>query len=141
MHCHFDHNIIFLGYKLSSLDFIVCMILLFFLHISSYHVVLVCIQWNTYVIHRVVGRYENLKVASINKKHLNGTSFASILPESGDAPTPLPISNGPETCKGKYGGGHVVCNSIMERLCQPKGGLISEFFSLWLQSSKNMDRN
>ena len=67
-----------------------------------------CIQWNTYVIHRVVGRYEHLKVASINKRYLNGTSFASILSESGDAPTPLPISDGPETCKEKYGGGHVV---------------------------------
>ena len=67
-----------------------------------------CIQWNTYVIHRVVGRYENLKVASINKSYLNGTSFAFILHESGDAPTPLTISDGPETCKGKYGGGHVV---------------------------------
>ena len=67
-----------------------------------------CIQWNTYVIDRVVGRYENLKLASINKRYLNGTSSASILPESGDAPTPLSTSDGPETCKGKYGGGHVV---------------------------------
>ena len=37
-----------------------------------------------------------------------GQVLLLFLPESGDAPIPLTISNGPETCKGKYGGGHVV---------------------------------
>ena len=86
---------------------------------------------------RVVGRYENLKLASSNKRYLNGTSFASILPDSGDTPTPLTISDGSETCKEKYGGGHVVILLGAWKDCAIlKGGLISEFFLLWLQSSQ-----